>query len=502
MRKPNSLVIEPLEPRSLLSAGIVESEPNDGPSEANPVPRVLGGSAHVTGALGAPGDQDWFRIDLMAGDVIGASLRGALGLDGMLSFGKTGPLIFNDDGHLNDALIPDGSPLPRNADDILDPAIYYVVSEPGTYYLLLSAYVDPDTGETSTGAYDLEVGVHRPGMEAQPVGAKQVLFLDFDGGVVQFRGGYAPPIQPLLTSLSQWGLGAADLNKVVRETVKRTTDKLSTFIAANGLNGDYSRSHRPGEFGIEIRNSLEHADPGGDPLASKIVVGLTDDQQLATEYVALAQHIDVGNFVQSDEGVVSTNLIAGLLRDFPIAKPGNRSLVIDFVSEYMSVLVAHEFGHLAGAPHTQFTFENSFSEPVNLMDKDIRVPMGADLVFGTSDDVVMQFGVDEYDPHELYRGVNDTLNTLAFGLSTGKGAAASTIATAPTASADVTDLASTATPVAVASPSTAKRPVGHEAPAARGSFSFGRIELRASGDLLDGILSLDADEGEEERPFA
>ena len=31
----------------------------------------------------------------------------------------------------------------------------------------------------------------------------------------------------------------------------------------------------------------------------------------------------------------------------------------------------------------------------------------------------MQFGVDAYDPNEIYVGVNDTLNTVAFGLSTG-----------------------------------------------------------------------------------
>ena len=45
--------------------------------------------------------------------------------------------------------------------------------------------------------------------------------------------------------------------------------------------------------------------------------------------------------------------------------------------------------------------------------------MGADLVFGTADDITMHFGVDAYDPNEIYLGINDTLNTVAFGLSTG-----------------------------------------------------------------------------------
>ena len=32
-------------------------------------------------------------------------------------------------------------------------------------------------------------------------------------------------------------------------------------------------------------------------------------------------------------------------------------------------------------------------------------------------------GVDDYSSEDPYQGINDTLNTVAFGLSTGKGAA-------------------------------------------------------------------------------
>ena len=74
----------------------------------------------------------------------------------------------------------------------------------------------------------------------------------------------------------------------------------------------------------------------------------------------------------------------------------------------MSVLISHEFGHLIGAYHTQFSIENTFNEPTNLLDKDIRVPMGRDLVFGTADDITMHFGVDAYDPNEIFVGINDT----------------------------------------------------------------------------------------------
>jgi hypothetical protein len=413
--------IEFLESRRLLSVTVAESEPNTGPAGANPVPRVLGESVHFTGAIDAPGDLDWLTIDLQKGDVFGASQRGAPGLDGMIHFGNSAGelLMHNDDSFFNGTFRPAASPLPRYADDIRDPEVFYVVTAPGTYYLQLSAYTDPDTGDTSTGAYDLEIVVARPAMESKPVGAKQIIFLDFDGGTVPLAEGYVPQIDPLITTLSQWGLGPSDLKNVIRETVRRTTEKLSTFIAANGANGDYAKSGTPGEFGVDIRNSMDNPDPGADPLVSRITVGLTDNERLAND-IGYAQLIDVGNFQLDDQAAVSTNFIAGLFAGFPLAKPGNKQMIIDFAAEYMSVLISHEFGHLAGAFHTQFTVENSFNgEAVNLMDKDIRVPLGPDLVFGTKDDITMHFGVDGYATNEIFVGINDTLNTVAFGLSTG-----------------------------------------------------------------------------------
>ena len=45
-----------------------------------------------------------------------------------------------------------------------------------------------------------------------------------------------------------------------------------------------------------------------------------------------------------------TNFIAGLLQGFALAKPGDKSMTIDFAAEYMSVLISHEFGHLTTTP--------------------------------------------------------------------------------------------------------------------------------------------------------
>lgn len=45
--------------------------------------------------------------------------------------------------------------------------------------------------------------------------------------------------------------------------------------------------------------------------------------------------------------------------------------------------------------------------------------VGPDEVFGTADDIDVDFGEDLFVPSEGFTGIEDTLNTVAFGLSTG-----------------------------------------------------------------------------------
>ena len=415
--------LESLEQRKLLSAHFAEREPNNAPANAIAIDRVFDAPVVISGRVSHAGDRDWFRIDLERGDVFGASLTGT-GEEGEMDtmlhlFNSSGELVMGNDDSLfrGASWLPPESPLPRDARSIRDSEVYCIITAPGTYYFEVSTFEDETAGE-----YQLDLLVARPGMESKPVGARQILFLDFDGGSVPFNEDtYA--LASLITSLAEWGLNKNDLSAVITETVARVTEKLSTWVRAHGLNGDFAASGTPGEFGIEIRNSLQHADPfGADPLAARIVVGKTENQALAEEYIGLAEFVDVGNYKTDDQAVVSTNFIAGLLDAFPIAKPGKKTTIIDFAAEYMADVIAHEFGHLTGCYHTGFTPEETFEEPVNLMGKAILAPMGPDLVFGTDDDIRMQFWVDPFS--EGYTGLHDTLNTVAFGLSTGMGAAA------------------------------------------------------------------------------
>jgi hypothetical protein len=196
---------------------------------------------------------------------------------------------------------------------------------------------------------------------------------------------------------------------------RRAAGQLNPRSSIARLRPRRSEKYTPQPRGKLWRRARRFADAAPQAVHARARRGSTLFRDIGRE-----QFQDVGNFKQDDQAAVSTNFIAGLLAAFPLAKPGDKSMTIDFAAEYMAVLISHEFGHIAGAFHTQFTFENSFhGEPVTLMDKDIRVPLGPDLIFGTRDDITMHFGVDEYDPNEIYAGIDDTLNTVAFGLSTG-----------------------------------------------------------------------------------
>lgn len=47
------------------------------------------------------------------------------------------------------------------------------------------------------------------------------------------------------------------------------------------------------------------------------------------------------------------------------------------------------------------------------------IGVGPDGVFGTADDDDVDFGPDVYNPNEPFTGVEDTLQSISFGLSTG-----------------------------------------------------------------------------------
>jgi hypothetical protein len=313
--------------------------------------------------------------------------------------------------------LPSESPLPytRSASDA---ELYTVISAAGTYFLEVSASAD-----ASTGKYELDTMVARPGLEARPVGTRQALFLDFDGASVNFSHYSVAPtsgtrrLSGLSSFLPSWGLTAADENAVIDAIVSRVTNSLATYIQANGLNDN---------FGVQILNSRDHPGRFGiDPLVSRVVVGGTPAEAgFRGDFQGFAQDIDVGNFKTNDEAVATLAFIKeGLDLNHP--RPEQ---VVDFVALGAATIVLHEAGHLFGCFHTDQSSTDFFAGVPSLMDPGI-VPslirsVGPDAVFGTSDDLELRYSVDAYFTNEPYRGRDDTLNTIAFGLSVGKGAPA------------------------------------------------------------------------------
>ena len=166
------------------------------------------------------------------------------------------------------------SPLPRtDGNGNKDAGFYYVVTAPGTYAVSIRNAFDA-TGEHSTGKYTMELVLARPALEQQPVGTKQIVFVDFDGATTK---GYDAKrrLSPLSSFLAGWGLTAADENAVI-DTVLATIHENFSEVRNLGLNGDFAATQNPGDFDIEIRNSRDHVDEFGiNPFVSRLVIGGT-----------------------------------------------------------------------------------------------------------------------------------------------------------------------------------------------------------------------------------
>ncbi len=420
------LFVERLEPRNLLAASIFEVEPNNSMSAANLLPLGFDASEEtaltVKGDIASLGDRDWFQVQLNAGDVIGAGVNGQSGLDPAMRFvNAAGRLLMSNDNHFFAGIsLPSKSPVRFVPPSLTDSIFHYVINTPGTYFIEVAA-----SSDASTGKYAMDVVVARPELESQPVGTKQILFVDFDGAKVntsKFGFSGTATLSPLASFLPAWGLTAADENAVIDAILATISENLSQDVRSFGLNGDFAATHTPGDFDIEIRNSRDHLDEFGEnPFVSRLVIGGTFDEfGLDERIVGIAEDIDPGNFKTDDEGVVLLDRLSGPTSDpfslnrIEIRRPHTK---IELIGIVVGRVATHEAGHFFGNWHTDLV-----SGVPNMMDQGGRLQsLGPDGVFGTHDDFDEDFGVDIFSTAEVFAGVEDTLNVIAYGLSTGKG---------------------------------------------------------------------------------
>jgi hypothetical protein len=347
-------------------------------------------------------------------------------------------MIFNADhrGIAYNQYLPSESPMPRLnswSSTHSDSAIYQVISRPGTYYVEVAGQDD-----ASTGQYRMDLVVARPGMEAEPMGAKQIVFVDFDGAKVNMsKFGYPgssgnKTLSPMRDFLPRWGLSEdeATENAVIDAILANMEENLSQDMRERGLNGDFAETGVPGQFDIEIRNSRDHIDEfGKNPYVARVIIGGTE-AEAELDTFGLAESIDVGNFKFDDDALVLLDRRsepAGHPQSLNTVPIDDESSMVELVGVGIGNLASHELGHNFGNFHT-----DRWNDVLDVMDQGgprriiDAVGAGPDGIFGSGDDIDRAFGVDAYCTvnafgyPEFFTGVEDTLNTIAFGLSTGK----------------------------------------------------------------------------------
>ncbi len=352
------------------------------------------------------GNVDFFSFDLDAGDIIAANVFGtnmALSLYDP-SGGLRMAAAFDVQG-----ILP--GPFPSGG----DAAFAYVAETAGTYAVRVTG------GE---GGYTLELQVWRPPLETAPNGAVQTIFVDFDGatlnpGIFGVSSGTAN-LSPLSAFLSAWGLASVDESAVIDAIMASIEESLSTDLRVLGANGDFDVSAIPGDFDVVLLNSRDHADPFGAPYVSRLIIGGTV-AELGIATLGIAESIDVGNFEHAESAVVLLDFLSTIasnpnsLNQYSLAGGATK---VDLVGTGVGNIAAHEAGHLLANFHTENT-----NSSANIMDRGGNlanlVGVGDDMVFGSADDVDVDFGPDEYSIAEgLFYGTEDTLNAIAFGMST------------------------------------------------------------------------------------
>ena len=380
-------------------------------------------------------DVDTYAVDLRAGDILDLALTGAVG-NMSVYYGegtsRPGQFYFGADDNQAIDVYGNGSPL----QDVGSSVAAQVIPEDGRYYIALAPTFN-------TSVYSMGMRVYRPIMEQTPVGTKQILYVDFDGGyystdlisgstlprgLVRF-----PSLQENLDVLGFTNPNAVDiieLQEEIMEEVRRAFGTLATF----GTNGDYDSTGVGGDFGIEIIGSNEVPelislrDPdsqyydlnlSSNPLLTRMLVGAEEaDVGLTGGLLGIAQSVDVGNFDTSEIGLVLMDAVPGAAT-IPLSPSASQSSAM---ARLIANTIVHEAAHTFGERHTDGTntFYNIIDGPGPLVIEQGDLGVGFDGVYGTADDTNPIFpDTDAFDLNEGLLGYSRTGPSLSHSLSTG-----------------------------------------------------------------------------------
>ncbi len=375
---------------------------------------AIGGTyVPVTDANGfvSRADEDFYALDLRGGDILSARITGGDNitlLDGNDLYASDGDLLMlsmQDQGQL-----AAGSELLFGGNANMS----YVIPRDGRYYISTTGF---------SGLYNLDLRVFRPVLEQQEVGDSQILFLDFDGALLNsypfFPSQPRAFLEPLSQYLPQFNLQPTDLNRLIDLTIASTKAKFES-AGLKVANGFLPESGNPGDYNLILLNSRDHADPWGLPNVSRVIIGgdVNDAGGPGNEgLLGIAESIDVGNFNTEETSVVFAGNIPALLPGIPRTAGVSE---IELAGRVLAHVIAHEAGHTFGLWH-QMGAEAQSLIMRTLVDVVLAADGAADGTVGTVDDATTFFGSAFFDPGAaaVDYGYYDSADWLAWSLASG-----------------------------------------------------------------------------------
>ncbi|MCA9077971.1 MAG: hypothetical protein KDA93_23280 [Planctomycetaceae bacterium] len=362
------------------------------------------------------GDPDFVSVDLQAGDVLTAAGFGgfhSLSIrypDGSEAISSSHDLI---------SLLPSASPLRAH---VGHSSVAFVAPVSGTFSIGVTL---------GAGTFSLKLDVSRSGLENEPVGARQTLYLDFDGATFDAaellgEGSPSAALSPLSAFLANWGLDSSDEDTVINAIQSTVMENLSADLRTAAANGDFAVSGIADEMDIRILNSRDNIDLFGvAPHVSRVIIGGTQSE-LGVDGIAFAPSLDVGNFVTSETTVVLLDQLSALagesnsLNSIPLDPSSD---VAQLIGVAIGNIVSREVAKTLGV----FPTDRFLGTP-SLLDHDATFDqltgLGPDGVFGSIDDLDVDFLSDELSGSRRLSGRQEATAQLAFGLSTGTGSGA------------------------------------------------------------------------------